>query len=844
VVLKDLLKTLLKKYKHRSWLVIATCLILLCSVSANAQTASPSPVAANPEAKSKPPNAETKTNPISARIQGLLLYADNFYRDSEQELVEVEGHVQVIYEDKHLKCDRAKIFLRGKKVEAQGQVLLVTQKSTISGDRIVYDYEGDTALIDNGYVQSGQVIFEGSLIQKIGENEYLADNAKYTTCTTCPEAWSFSGKRIRAELGGYAYIKSSWLKFGSLPIFWMPYLIVPLKSDRQTGLLTPEIETTDSEGVTFSQSLFWAMGRSHDSTWTLRNYEYKGLKGLLNYRYVLSNTSSGEFNGAIMEDRLFSNEDRLNSFRPNESRGDIVKRWFIKYNHMHELPEGFIHRVDLNNISDLQYPKDYPKESGGNGLPAMENRTSITKHLDDYHFSIDTSFYKNLQQSDPLGQNKDAVHRMPEIQISQKLKRVSSTSLLYNFDFNYVNFNRPFFGYDDLNAGYSATGSNDRHLNSNGTSTDCLTSDYEKNPGCFLAPDGQYNADKDLIRTGQRIDFQPSLVYPIDLDFINILPKLSYRETHYLFNVGEERSNIRQYVRTEVSARSRFSRIFGDFSSQQGTRYKHEIQPEVTFTHIPWIYHPSHPFFGSIRESEVPYFSQSNLSDSDLNSPYGIQFDYNDRVFDRKLATLAIINKLIKKKYVKGEPKYSQFLTWKVAQSYDLFQAENNPDNKQPYSDLSSELNINLDDVSLYQKANYFPYQQVTNTDSKITLSNDRKEYVQFGYIQAYSITPGKQDVDRSTRTEDYSLVFVKTSKVVNLVSKLIYDGNPQPNSPSLKSWGYGLQIKFPGDCWYMSFVRSQAQGAKAGNNFSFFFIWDGESKPPAPTAMFEKFNF
>lgn len=784
-----------------------------------------------------------KTAATSAKIQGLLLYADNFYRDSEQEVVEVEGHVQVIYEDKHLKCDKAKIFLRGKKVEAQGQVLLVTQKSTISGDRIIYDYEGDTALIDNGYVQAGQVIFEGSLIQKIGENEYLADDARYTTCTTCPEAWSFSGKRIRAELGGYAYIKSSLLKFGNIPIFWMPYLIVPLKSDRQTGLLTPELETTDSEGITFSQSLFWAMGRSHDSTWTLRNYEYKGLKGLVNYRYVLSPLSSGEIDGAIMEDRLFSNEDRLNLFRNQNSKGDIVKRWYLKYHHYHNLPDGYTHRVDLNNISDLQYSKDYPKESGGNGLPAMENRTSITKNFEDYHFSVDGSYYKNLLQSDPLSQNKFAVHRLPEIQMSQKYKRFFNSGFLYNFDFNYVNFNRPFQSYDDLNASYSPTGSNDRHLNSNGPSTDCLTSDHEKNPSCYLTPDGQFNSDKDLLRTGQRFDFQPTLVYPIDFDIVNILPKISYRETHYLFNAGEERNNIRQYIRTEVSARSRFSKIFGDFSSQQGTRYKHEIQPEVTFTHIPWIYHPSHPFFGSIRESEIPYFSQTSLSDSDLNSAYGIQFDYNDRIFDRKLVTFALINKFIQKKYIQGEPKYKQFLTWKLAQSYDLYQAENNPNNNQPYSDLSSELTLDLDYISLFQKANYFPYQQVTKTDTRVTFTNPKGESLQLGYIQDYNITPGKE-VDRNLRTEDYSVTLVKTSKIVNFVSKFIYDGNPQQNSPSLKSWGYGLQIKFPGDCWYMSFVRSQAQNLKAGNNFSFFFIWDGESKPPPPAAMFEKFNF
>src|SRR5262249_321616 len=147
----------------------------------------------------------------------------------------------------------------------------------------------------------------------------------------------------------------------------------------------------------------------------------------------------------------------------------------------------------------------------------------------------------------------------------------------------------------------------------------------------------------------------------------------------------------RRYVRGQVSARTTFSRIYGDFSKLQSERIKHEMQPEVTMTAIPWIDQPNNQFFYNPNlvssPDAIPYLSQDSVSDSDLNGPAGLQFDYNDRVYDRKLVTFGITNKLTRKTWQDGAPTYLQFLTWKLAQSYDVYQSEKNATNGQPQSD-------------------------------------------------------------------------------------------------------------------------------------------------------------
>ncbi len=763
-----------------------------------------------------------------ARIQGVTMSAENMDRDAENDTVDVEGNVQIIYKDQHLKADKARINFRAKSIEAFGNVLVTTPQAHIAGHQVIMDYESNTGLIIDGYVQSGNVLFEGTRINKLSETEYIADNARYTTCTTCPEAWSFSGSKIRADIGGYAYIKSSVLKFASIPVFWLPYLVVPLKSDRQSGFLTPGFGDSSDGGFETDLTYYWAKSRSDDASITVKNYALRGWKGLLNYRYVLNESSQGEMDVGFLQDRVFGSDARLNKFRPLQTQNEALDRYFLRYNHYYDMPEGYVHRLQLNNASDLQYPKDFPKETGNHGDTAMENRMSITKNTENQHYSMDMSYYKNLMQSNPLAGNDDAVHRLPELRFSQVQTRLGKSDYLYSMDLDYTNFYRSQFSYDDLNSGFKAGSNNDRWVNSN-----CGTKDWEKDPTCTPVRDGTYDSGKDLIRTGQRLDFRPTIYRPFKVNNFELLPKLSYQETQYLFPVGQDSRNIRRLLRADLSARTTFSRIYGDFNSLQSERIKHEVQPEVAITAIPWIHHPQHEFFGS-QSNDISYSSQSNISDADLNGPAGLQFDYSDRLVNRRLLTFGFSNKLTRKYWKEGAPVYLQFLNWRLAQSYDSYLAEKNP-NGQPLSDLSSELQLTLAPFDIYQTSNYYHYQRVTNTSTRVRITSDKGDYFQIEHALLYNISPG-QEVDILGRTEEYTYTVKKTAKWVDLLGKIIYDQSPA--AQKIKSWGYGVQLKPPGDCFAINFIQYRITGGSQVTNAYASFMWDGTNKAPSDDIL------
>lgn len=764
--------------------------------------------------------------------------ADEMFRDSVNETIEMSGNIQIVYQGQHIKADKARVLLRTKRAELFGNVEIVDTKTSIKGDQIFLDYETNTGIIYNGFVQSGLVRFSGDRLEKIGDSEFLVSSADYTACTNCPSTWSFSGTSVRAEMGGYAYIKNAILRISDVPVFWFPYLVVPLKSDRQSGLLTPGFEQSDTGGFTLMQPYFWAISRSSDATITAKNYERRGLKGMLEYRYMLNDESSGTLNTAVLNDKAFGEDPRLNAFRSGSAVGAPLERWFVRYQHYYAMPDDVVARAQVNLASDLQYPKDFPFETDNYGDSAMENRISVTKNTKDTHASIDASYYVNMLQSDPRANNDDAVHRAPELRYSSTQKNIGETNFIYFWDLNYVNFSRAGNSYDDM--AYTADGKTKYVKN------DCNLPNWSDNPSCHRTYDGSYDSSIDLIRTGQRLDFRPALYYPFQIsDGFDIVPILNYRETHYNFNVGEEQSYVRRYLRTSITSRMIFSGIYGDLITPKSTRYKHEVIPEVVYTNTPWIQQKDHPFFGTGPLNEAPYSSRDGISDGDLTSPYGLQFDYQDRIYDRNLVTFGLTNKITRKEWVGDRPEYQQIASLKLLQSYDVSQQDRSNSTREPWSDLMTILDVRLKNFQTYSIFDYFPYQGVTNISSRVRVMNDMGQFGQVGLTQQYKITPG-QSVVQSSRTEDYTFAAGFVSPYINLMGQIVYDSNWQAAKfgKPVKSWAYIAQFKPPGDCWLVTLIQDQVTGGETNTRLNFEFTFDGNPKPPLQPEALDQFGF
>lgn len=742
---------------------------------------------------------------------GVLINADSMDRDMVKGLVRLNGKVQLVFQGQHLSCDRAEINQKTQTVTAEGHVILSNERVHVEGDRIVFNYKQNTGFVYNGFVKSGQVVFQGDLIEKVGEDHYIANNAEYTACDTCPPGWSFSGKVIDAEVGGYARIKRPVFKIAGFPVIILPGLIVPLKSARQSGFLVPSMIISGKGGLAPGESYFWAIDRSSDLTATVRAYELRGVKLHGDYRYVLSETSRGELQSAWIRDRAV----RDNEFQRDKS----LDRWYVDYRHLLELPERFTHRAAISQVSDLRYPRDFTEELAGHGDPALENKTSITKTSDNHYASAEVDIYNNLLKSYPLAPNDDAVHRFPELRYALKDSQLFEKGPYVGLDVDYVNFTRDSFSYDDLQR----VGDQRQGLGPN----------KGVGPQGEILRDGKFDRDVDLVRTGQRLDVRPTLSYPFQIARrFDVLPLVTYRETQYRFNSPDEdtfsSTAARRYVQGDLRIKTEWSRVFGNLDDPKATRWKHAFEPEIGYSTIPWMRRPDHPFFGGFKS--LKYSRQYDpLSDVDLDNPNtGVQFDYEDRTYERQAVDLVLTNRLTRKTFKNGEPDYYTAALFRLSQSYDLNEARRPAAGHlaHPWSPITAYLNMRFENFETYTTVIYNGYAGVTNTSARVRAMTGPRNFLQVSYT-GNTLVNDFDVPDPNSETRNIGLGAGFNLKYLDAAGSIDFSAVTH----QVQSWSYLANLRPPGHCWVITIEHKQVLGGDRQIRGSLAFDFGGENK-------------
>ncbi len=709
----------------------------------------------------------------------VLLNAQFIERDNEKDITILRDNVQVIFDQNFISCKEAIILWSKNEIVAVGDVLLKSTKSDIKADKIIFNFKEQTGKIFNGIIISGQVLIQSDVIDKTGPETYNANNAYITSCTTCPASWSLTADNIDATIEGYAYLKNPLLHFAEVPFVYMPYLAIPLKNERQTGLLPPSFETSTYSGAGIEIPFFWAINRSQDMTVAARYLEKSGLQTSLNYRYRLSDKSSGEFTTFYLKDKAYS--------------PSYDARWFTTYAHYLELPGGYIQRSSVHMVSDTDYSSDFT-QFPFRGESALDNRTSITKNFPLYHLSIDASFYTNIIQENIDAGKETSVHRIPEIRFSLADQKISeSANVFLRFDMNYANFSRQSLGYDSpytLSSGATA---------------------YR--PQTNL---GYFNPATDIVRTGQRLDFQPTLYSPHRLlnKSLDVTPYLGYRHTQYVLGAVNETANYnffphRNYILAGVNTSTEFSAIY----RSADTRYRHSIIPSIDFQTIPMLNQPDHPFFGS--QDQIPYFLQTQpLQDTDLlPGGRGLQFDYEDRIIGRRLLNLGITNRVMKKSHTGLGLQYDQPFLFSIYQAYDFIEAKK--DVGLPWQDIRALMKIRWGNIDSLTEVFNFPYHKVTNVSSRVRF-NLAANYFEFIYSNYLNVPALPKDVNLTARQETLWISSGFNARYLTLSGQaefsLIDDEQPW------KQWRIQTEIIPPGNCWTISANLSKTLDT---NNFA-----------------------
>ncbi len=584
--------------------------------------------------------------------------------DNKRQLYIAEDNVVITGGKTRLEADYVEFSNKTKDAFAQGNVLLISGEDSISCNAMNINLVTEVGTINKGtiYIQRNNFYINGENIRKTGKFTYSADKGSITSCSGETPDWKITGKKVNVTVEGYgtAYNTVLWAK--KMPAAYSPFLVFPVKTKRQTGLLFPRISSSERKGFEYEQPLFIAISRNTDATLYLDYMSDRGTKVGAEYRYVLDNESKGSvFFDFLEDDKIDDRTEKteLYSFNGTPQRTNTDRFWF-RAKHDQALPNGFTAKLDIDVVSDADYLREFKdgftgfketdehfaeefgRDLGEYDSTVRKNWFNLRRQWGSYTFDFEALWYDNINAR---RQNTDdtTLQTLPAIQFDVSRKKIFETPVYYTLDSEFRSFYR-----------------------------------------------------KDTTATqvkGQRTNIYPKFYLPFRLGkSFNFEPSIGVRHTAWHTtdftdsNGNSDDFRSREMYDLGADLSTKVFKIF-DPQASFAEKIKHEIIPKLEWDYIPYI-----------SQSEFP------------------SFDGIDRVAETNLLTWSVIQNFISRKTDQRKDgqevnHYRNLAYVKLWQSFDIKKERDNQ--SKPFSNIALDAQLTPHDLfSLDTDLTWSPYDE------------------------------------------------------------------------------------------------------------------------------------
>lgn len=215
-------------------------------------------------------NLRKSLSPGTKASEGLDFQAPSieFKRDSDE--VTAKGGVLISEGGVQVQADEGTFNLKTKEGDVSGDVLMTTSAGVLSASSAHVNIPSETGTFKDIEfdMEEGGFNINSDEALKLSEFEFQLEGASLTSCH-CPDGvkpWEIKAGSCNITQEGYAHIYDSAMWFEGMPIFYSPYLAVPVKRERASGLLTPQAGYSNQNGVLYRQPIFFDMDDSTGAT--------------------------------------------------------------------------------------------------------------------------------------------------------------------------------------------------------------------------------------------------------------------------------------------------------------------------------------------------------------------------------------------------------------------------------------------------------------------------------------------------------------------------------------------------------------------------------------------------
>ena len=300
-----------------------------------------------PELVNKPEIADDEVEVISDKqtVEGV----------EGKRVVVHSGNVDARYGNYRLQADKITLYEEKNLLVAEGSVVFDQgDDQRLTGSKGEFNYRtklghfekstGFTNQTNDGTV----VYFTADRVERIGENEVLVENGKFTACEEIVPKWSFTADEAIIKNDDKIKLKNAKFRVKGIPIIPLPYATIPIrKRDRSSGFLTPTFGSSSNKGFRLSTAYYQTLGRSADVTLRTDIYSSRGLGFGFDARTRANSRSYFNFGFYIVKDRIFGS--KKDAEHPDQGGSSFYAEG------VHFFPKGYTAVADVHLTSNLAF---------------------------------------------------------------------------------------------------------------------------------------------------------------------------------------------------------------------------------------------------------------------------------------------------------------------------------------------------------------------------------------------------------------------------------------------------------------------------------------------------------
>lgn len=330
-------------------------------------------------------------------------------------IVYFSGEVQLTQPTQSLLADKLTMNNATDQAKASGHVTFESPDYRLQTEFMTMNQRNQSAYFDSSSFTLPEQHIRGTANEVFQIDSSLSryKDIQYTTCDPGNSSWYMTADQLDINReSGRGTANHAIVYIQDMPVIYLPYLQFPIDDRRMSGILTPTIGFSDTNGSSLSVPVYWNIAPNLDATITPAWYGDRGLQLNTENRYLFKN-HAGQVDLSHLDDD-----------KENDSR------WFQKWVHQANLGSNITADITWREVSDSTFFDDFASlGDSSDDVDHLERQATLNHSGELWQSSL---LFQSYQTPDP----DDAIASRPY----RRLPRFTVDSRFEAFD-NGIKFN-------------------------------------------------------------------------------------------------------------------------------------------------------------------------------------------------------------------------------------------------------------------------------------------------------------------------------------------------------------------------------------------------------------------